>query len=224
MSDSLIKLKEHKDIIAKKIDKLAEIKKQQERLRDEAAQLEAELLKFAQEDLSNTKYKSVTYEGTHNNAMATVADSVKITYESFLPLIFGTAYEDMTKITTKVELTAPAKRLIAGIWLGNYDSRSTVDTVIKSMCLDEKTHKLVVKKCKGVNYQKDVDNLIAVAGYTEQEAQEYAYMLMEAAIWQQFTALMQVNGITDEAKIQDIISKIQAAFIVEQTTKITLEG
>lgn len=205
-----------------KIDRLAEIKKESERLKVEKDTIEAELLKNAESDLANTKYKSVSYAGTNSSVTATVADSVKITYASFLPIIFGKAYEDLTKTTTKVELTDPAKRLIAGIWTGNYDSRSTIDEVIKAMALDEKTEKLVRRKCKGANYSKDVANLKAIAGYDGEQAQEYAYMLMEAAVWQQFKTLLEVNGVTADEEVNDLLDKIQAAFVVEQTPKISL--
>lgn len=205
-----------------KIDRLAEIKWESEQLKAEKDVIEAELLKSAESDLANTKYKSVSYAGTHSSVTATVADSVKITYASFLPAIFGKAYGDLTKTTTKVELTDPAKRLIAGIWTGNYDNRSTVDEVIKAMCLDDKTEKLVRRKCKGINYSKDVTNLKAIAGYDDAQAQEYAYMLMEAAVWQQFKTLLEVNGVMTDEAVSDILDKIQAAFIVEQTPKISL--
>lgn len=205
-----------------KIDRLAEIKRESEQLKAEKDTIEAELLKNAESDLANTKYKSVSYAGTNSSVTATVADSVKITYASFLPVIFGKAYEDLTKTTTKVELTDPAKRLIAGIWTGSYDNRSTVDEVIKAMELDEKTKKLVRKKCKGVNYGKDVANFKAIAGYDDEQAQEYAYMLMEAAVWQQFKTLLEVNGVTADKEINNILDKIQAAFVVEQTPKISL--
>lgn len=205
-----------------KIDRLAEIKRESEQLKAEKDTIEAELLKNAESDLANTKYKSVSYAGTNSSVTATVADSVKITYASFLPVIFGKAYSDLTKTTTKVELTDPAKRLIAGIWTGNYDNHSTVDEVIKAMALDEKTEKLIRKKCKGINYSKDVANLKAIVGYNDTQAQEYAYMLMEAAVWQQFKALLEVNGVTSDEEISDILDKIQAAFVVEQTPKISL--
>lgn len=208
--------------IKAKIDRLTEIKRESEALKREKDTIEAELLKNAESDLANTKFKSVSYAGTSGSVTATVADSVKITYASFLPIIFGKAYSDLTKTTTKVELTDPAKRLVAGIWTGSYDNRSTVDEVIKAMCLDNKTEKLVRKKCKGANYSKDIANLKAIAGYNDAQAQEYAYMLMEAAVWQQFKTLLEVNGISTDEEISDILDKIQAAFVVEQTPKISL--
>lgn len=219
---NLTGLKNRADIIADKIDRLADLREQQAKAKQEADIIEADLLKVAQEDLANTKYKSVKYEGNDNKLQATVSETVKITLESLLPVIFGTAYADMVKVTTKLELTTPAKRLIAGIWQGNYVSDTTVTDVITSMALDDRTAKLVSKKCKGINYQKDIDNLITIVGMTEQQAEEYAYMLMEANVWQQFDTICQVNGInTDEARAE-LMKKIQAAFVVEQSTKVSI--
>lgn len=219
---NLVKLKERADIVAKKIDRLAELREQQAKAKQEADIIEAELLKVAQEDLANTKYKSVKYEGTDSNLQATVSESVKITLESLLPEIFGTVYNDMVKLSTKAELTAPAKRLVAGIWQGNFCKDTTVNDVISLMHLDDRTAKLISKKCKGINYQKDVDNLIIIANMTDRQAQEYAYLLMEAAVWQQFKAICDVNKIDSQDKINEVIKKIQAAFVVEATPKISI--
>ena len=138
-----------------------------------------------------------------------------------MPFVFGEAYNDMCKEKKQVELTAPAKRLIAGIWKGDYN-RSTVDEVISAINTDDKTKKVISKKCKGINFEKDKQNLIAV-GLTEQEASDFAYMMNEAQIWQQFKALLDINGIKDEAQIAALKTKITAAFLVEETPKIKLE-
>lgn len=220
--NELTALKKRQDEIAGKIDRLAKINDEITKLEQEADTIEADLLKTAQEDLANTKYKSVKYEGTNNKLQATVSESVKITLGSLLPQIFGIAYNDMVKQTTKLELTAPAKRLIAGIWQGNFVSDTTVDEVISSMNLDDKTAKLVAKKCKGINYQKDIDNLITIAKMTEPQAEEYAYLLMESAIWQQFKAICDVNKIDTQEAMDELMKKIQAAFVVEVTPKISI--
>lgn len=218
----LLAIKNRQDEIASKIDKLANLKDEITALKQKADVIEAELLKIAQEDLANTKYKSVKYEGTDSNLQATVSESVKITLESLLPEIFGAVYNDMVKLSTKAELTAQAKRLVAGIWQGNFVADTTVEDVISSMHLDDKTSKLVGKKCKGINYQKDVDNLIIIANMTDRQAQEYAYLLMEAAVWQQFKTICDVNKIDSQDKINEVIKKIQAAFVVEVTPKISI--
>lgn len=208
--------------IAEKIDRLAEIKSAMENLKTEKDTIEAELLKTAEEDLANTKYKSITYSGTKATLKAVTAESVKVTYEAFLPFVFGKAYSELCKTKSTVELTAPAKRLVAGLWQGNY-VRSTVADVIKSMSLDPTTEKLVIKKCKGVNFDKDKQNLMTITGMPEMLANENAYLLMEAAVWQQFNTLLELNGITDQNDIDELLQKIQAAFVVEETPKISVE-
>lgn len=220
--NELIALKKRQDEIAGKIDRLAKINDEITKLEQEADTIEADLLKTAQEDLANTKYKSVKYEGTTSKLQATVSESVKITLESLLPQIFGAVYSDMVKVTTKSELTAPAKRLIAGIWQGNFVADTSVNEVITSMHLDEKTTKLVAKKCKGINYQKDIDNLITITGMSEPQAQEYAYLLMESAIWQQFKTICDINKIDTQEAMNELMKKIQAAFVVEVTPKISI--
>lgn len=220
--NELIALKKRQDEIAGKIDRLAKINDEITKLEQEADTIEADLLKTAQEDLANTKYKSVKYEGTTSKLQATVSESVKITLESLLPQIFGAVYSDMVKVTTKSELTAPAKRLIAGIWQGNFVADTSVNEVITSMHLDEKTMKLVAKKCKGINYQKDIDNLITITGMSEPQAQEYAYLLMESAIWQQFKTICDVNNVDTQEAMDELMKKIQAAFVVEVTPKISI--
>lgn len=220
--NELIALKKRQDEIAGKIDRLAKINDEITKLEQEADTIEADLLKTAQEDLANTKYKSVKYEGTTSKLQATVSESVKITLESLLPQIFGAVYSDMVKVTTKSELTAPAKRLIAGIWQGNFVADTSVNEVITSMHLDEKTTKLVAKKCKGINYQKDIDNLITITGMSEPQAQEYAYLLMESAIWQQFKTICDVNNVDTQEAMDELMKKIQAAFVVEVTPKISI--
>ena len=208
--------------MCEKIDRLAEIKQQQEQLKHEQNIIEAELLKIAEEDLANTKYKSITYSGDKATLKAVTAESVKVTYEAFLPFIFGKAYDELCKTKTSVELTAPAKRLITGLWKGDF-IRSTVADVIRAMELDKNTEKLVVKKCKGINYEKDKQNLIDIVGMKPGLAEENAYLLAEAAVWQQFSVLLELNGIDNEARISELLQKIQAAFVVEETPKINVE-
>lgn len=220
--NALYAAKSNNEEIAEKIDRLSEIKADIENKKQQADIIEAELLKIAQSDLSNTKYKSVKYFGTESVLRATLSENVKITLESLLPSIFGSVYKDMVKTTSKSELTAPAKRLIAGIWQGNFVSGVTVEDVVASMELDDKTAMLVSKKCRGINYSKDIDNLVSITGFSEQKAEEYAYMLMEAAIWQQFRTICDVNGIATEEALDELMKKIQAAFVVELTPKISV--
>ena len=56
---------------------------------------------------------------------------------------------------------------------------------------------------------------------SEDDAREYAYLISEAAVWQDFKNLLTVNGM-DESHIDDILTKIQSSFVVEDSTKISL--
>lgn len=95
------------------VDRLVEIKAELSRLGEEKAALEAKLLKAAQEDLRDTKRKSVSYGGGLGRATAVMADSVKLVYPSLLRKIFGPVYEDAVTVKCDAKLTAPAARLLA---------------------------------------------------------------------------------------------------------------
>ena len=81
--------------------------------------------------------------------------------------------------------------------------------------------KQLAKKCKGINYDKDVHNILKFTNLSEDDAREYAYLISEAAVWQDFKNLLTVNGM-DESHIDDILMKIQSSFVVEDSTKISL--
>ena len=76
--NALYAAKSKNEEIAEKIDRLSEIKADIENKKQQADIIEAELLKIAQSDLSNTKYKSVKYFGTESVLRATLSENVKI--------------------------------------------------------------------------------------------------------------------------------------------------
>lgn len=88
--------------------------------------------------------------------------------------------------------------------------------------ITDEERKQLVKKCKGINYDKDVDNILKFTDLTEEDSKEYAYLIAEAAVWQDFCNLLTINGIDDETQVNDILMKIQSAFVVEDSTKISL--
>lgn len=70
---------------------------------------------------------------------------------------------------------------------------------------------------------KDVNNILKFTNLSEDDAKEYAYLISEAAVWQDFKNLLTVNGM-DESHIDDILMKIQSSFVVEDSTKISLSS
>lgn len=208
--------------LRKQIDELAAIKADMGKLKERKDKLEAEIIKQCSADLENTKYKSIRYEGDVFDLTAVTAESLKVIYNSFLPTIFGKAYEDAVTEKTDYTLSAPAKRMLIGLYKGNF-IRATVKEVVDQMAgITDDERKQLLKKCKGINYDKDVENIRKFTELSEEDAKEYAYLIAEAAVWQDFCNLLNLNGISDETQIKDILMKIQSAFVVEDSTKISL--
>lgn len=208
--------------LRKQIDELAAIKADMGKLKERKDKLEAEIIKQCSADLENTKYKSIRYEGDVFDLTAVTAESLKVIYNSFLPTIFGKAYEDAVTEKTDYTLSAPAKRMLIGLYKGNF-IRATVKEVVDQMAdVTDDERKQLLKKCKGINYDKDVENIRKFTDLSEEDAKEYAYLIAEAAVWQDFCNLLTLNGISDETQINDILMKIQSAFVVEDSTKISL--
>lgn len=208
--------------LKRQIDELAAIKADMGKLKERKDKLEVEIIKQCSVDLENTKYKSIRYEGDVFDLTAVTAESIKVIYNSFLPMIFGKAYEDAVTEKTEYSLSASAKRMLIGLYKGNF-IRTTVKEVIDQMAgITDEERKQLVKKCKGINYDKDVDNILKFTDLTEEDSKEYAYLIAEAAVWQDFCNLLTINGIDDETQVNDILMKIQSAFVVEDSTKISL--
>lgn len=208
--------------ITNKIDELAKIKQDMAKLKERKDKIEAEIIKQCSSDLENTKYKSIHYYGTDSELIAVNSESLKITYNAFLPFIFGKAYNDAVTEKTDYSLSAPAKRMLIGLYKGNF-VKSTIKDVVDQMAgVSEKERAQLLKKCKGINYDKDVENILKFTSLSETDAREYAYLISEAAVWQDFCNLLNLNNITDETAIDDILLKIQSAFVVEDGTKISI--
>ena len=211
-----------RDRFRESIDRLAAIKEQMAELTAEKEKIEAGILEKCSTDLENTKYKTIHYSGEAAELTATTAETIKVTYDAFLPFVFGKAYKSAVTEKTTLTLSTAAKRMLIGIWKGDY-IRMTVHEVIEQMEGVTYTEKKELhKKCRGINYDKDVANILKFTSLSEQDAKEYAYMISEAEIWQEFSSLLNLNDITEEAGIQELIQKIQAAFVVEDSTKISL--
>ena len=74
------------------IDRMAQIKKEKAELDDEYASLQAKLQVVGETALEDTKYKSVSYNGTSSKATVTIADKVSGVMPSLFADIFGKAF------------------------------------------------------------------------------------------------------------------------------------
>lgn len=209
--------------LADKVQRYAEIKAEQEELKAEMDDIEADILKAAETDLKDTKFKTVSYADNNGNVItATNADNVKLIYPSMLKVIFGKAYPDVVKEEITYKISAPAKRLLSAIYNGEYIKGGSVDEILKGLNLDDKSFNALRKKLKGANYDTDVKNLIKFAGIGETEAKENAYLVAEAIAWQDFKHLLLLNNRDfDDDIIKSAVDTINSAVTVEQIPKIT---
>ena len=160
-----------------RIRRYGEIKAKMAELKLEADMIEAEFLKDMEDDLKDSKYKSVEYsDGSGNRVTLTEADSLKIVYPSYLEHIFGTAYDDVVTTEVKYKLNAGANRMLTAIYNGEYLRGGTVGELVGTLGLDDKTQKALLKKLKGKSFDTDVKNLVKLGGLSEEDAKENAYL------------------------------------------------
>lgn len=208
--------------IQDKVDRLAQIKREVEKLKTEQDEIEGFFLQLGDSDLQNTKLKTVTYTGTNTNRVtATMSENLKQVYPSFFKEIFGNAYSDAVTEETKYKLSAPASRMLVNLWQKSY-TKMTVEQVIRQLPCDDTVKEVLSKKLKGANFKTDVKNLISIAGFSKADAEQYAYFVSEAATWESFLQLAKVNK-RSEVEMKDMLDTINSAIVVEETPKIQIE-
>lgn len=210
------------------IDRMAEISTAKKALTEEYDALQAKLLVEAEKELTDTKLKSVSWTSEDNNTAAvTVSDTVSVVAGELLQNIFGVVYPSMVEQKTTYTLKAPAKRILAAIWHREYCKGSVLE-IIGSLSCDDKTKNVLLKKVKGINFDKDKQNLIKIAGLSEAEASDTAYLINEAAAWENICTFVKVNngGEINNDILGDVITKVNAAVNVarEMKTKVTAAG
>lgn len=208
--------------IAEKVNRLAEIKRQTAALKSESDGIEAELLKQFETDVEDTKYRTVRYSGDGAAVTANYADKVALVYPSMLKKIFGEAYSDVVTEEVTYKLSANAKRLLAALYKKEYLRGTSVDMFITRVSDDSETRKVLSKRIKGKNFDGDKNNLMKLAGLDESEASDYAYMISEAAAWQEFERLLSASGGVSDERIAEVLEYINTAVTVEETPKITI--
>ncbi len=207
--------------ISEIIDRMAAIKQEKKVLESEYDRLQAQLQITAETALTDTKIKSVHYAGTNGNtAVVTIADTISIVAGELLPAIFGKVYPSMVKQEVKYTLKAPAKRILSAIWHKEY-CKGCVSEIISSLDCDDKSKKVLAKKLKGIDFDKDKDNLMIYAALSEEEASDTAYLINEAAAWENICAIVKVNhdGIINDDILADMINKVNAAVNVSRGIK-----
>ena len=174
--------------------------------------------------LEDTKYKSVSYsDGEGNKVTATEAESLKVVYPTFLKNIFGAAYKDVVTEETSYKVSAGAARMLTALYNREYVRDSSVEELVGTLGIDDKSEKALLKKLKGKKFDTDVKNLMKFAGLDEASAKENAYLVSEICVWNEFMRLMELNGTTSAEDISKALTWIDGAVTVEQTTKIKID-
>ena len=203
------------------IDRMAEISTAKKALSEEYDTLQAMLLVEAEKELTDTKLKSVSWvSGNKNTAAVTISDTVSVVADELLESIFGVVYPSMVEQKTTYTLKAPAKRILSAIWHGEYCEGSVLDIISRLEC-DDKAKRVLLKKVKGISFEKDKQNLMKIAGLSETEASDTAYLINEAAAWENICTFVKVNNdnqITEDI-LCDVITKVNAAVNVSRGMK-----
>lgn len=189
--------------------------------------IEAVLLVQGADDLKDTKDKSISYTDAHGNRLTyTEAVSVSVISPTYLRQLFGEAYDDIINEVPKTDYKIASKaleRMFAALYTGDI-TRITVSEFFEQLPCGEKEKKVLRKKLKGIDYEKDCAALSAIGGFNRNDAKDYAYLFADAVVWSQLIGVCQLAGmpLTDDT-INGIIQGINAAISVEETTKLRLE-
>ena len=131
----------------RKIDRLKEIKEETDKLKAEKDRLEGELILDCEQELANTKNKTLTYTTDNGNSVTfTAADNLTITYPSRLKLIFGNAYEDLVEEKVEYKVNPKGKQLLIDIFSDRYTQNVTLEQAINQLPAEKLAKKLKGKK------------------------------------------------------------------------------
>lgn len=205
------------------VDRLSELSRKKKEITEEYNQVEAEILKVGETKLEDSKEKSISYVGSGSNKVTfTKSESLKLVFPSRLKDIFGTVYNDVVEEKTTYTVNAHGKRILTNMWLNNYLKDSSIESIVKSLNVDEKTEKVLMKKLKGKNAETDKKTLISVAGLNEKIAEETAYFVSEVVAWENFMMIIKANDKTIE-DIPSVLKDIDSAVVVDEGVKLTVE-
>ena len=206
--------------IKAKADRLAKLTTQQDKIKGEIETLKAWFETKAQEDLKDTKRKTIEYWGTGNTKVV-VGNSaaVKPISMTMVKQLLGNVYPDFVKEEVSYKMTEPCKRLMVMMFLGNY-TEGSLDNTIRAITGDEKIQRTLKKKLKG-KYEKDTEILIKVAGLPKPEASDWAYLTEEIMGWEWMVQVLKAAGW--DGTPEEAVEIIHAAIYVDEGIKVTVE-
>lgn len=212
-------------ILKAKVDEFAKWMNLAAAAKKEIDKLKAEFQKEAVELMKDKKVKQMEFWGTKNAKVAvTTTETLKLVSYNFLLKVIGEVLiKDFVKEEPQYKLSEPFKRLLTAIFQGDY-MEQPVDDVIAQISDNEKIRKTLKKKLKG-NWEKDVENLKAIAGLDDGEAEHYAYFIQEAKNYEKIAHLLEAAGHAQNSDgFKKALDNIRHAVVVEEGIKVGLES
>lgn len=190
-------------------------------------EIESELSAAAVEELKDTKFKSVShYDPNGNKATYTEAVTLTIISPEYLKQLFGNAYNDIIKETTETKYevrSALFKRMLIALYRDDFTCITT-DEFWEQLKCDEDRKKVLRRKLKGSDFEKDRDNLVAFGGFSEADASDHAYLFADAVIWSAVRTVCGLAGMSPTTEnLNKIIHGINISVAVDETSKLKLE-
>lgn len=205
-----------------RVDRYAELSAQMEGLKAQLDEMKGFFESQAQNDLKDSKEKTIEYYGTGNNKVVVQnADTVKPIAMSVLKKLFGSAYSDFVKEEVKSDLKPNSKKFLADMVSGNY-TEGTLSDAINKITSDPKVQKTLSKKLKG-KFAQDKKNLLKyVPELSDNEASDWAYLITEVMNYQTILQIMDASEF--HGSVEDAVAKAKASVIIDETIKVTLEA
>ena len=173
----------------------------------------------AEQELEDTKLKTIEYWGTNSKIVVQSSAIVKPISWIVIKEVLGKTASDFIKEETKYTLNDVAKTLLANMFKGDY-IEDTLESVIERITSDPKKQKLLMKRLKG-KYKQDMKNIIKYAELDEREASDYAFMVQEVMAYQMILRIIEASG--NESNIEEAVAKVRSSLIVDEGIKVTLE-
>lgn len=216
-----------KEIIAAKVEEMAKLSKEKATLDLRYKELEAFFLKLGGEKLRDSKRRTCTFDDNDGHDVTyTEARTVKIISPAVLKRLMGDAFGDYIKESLEPMYTFKSKELertFASVYAADItvpERKLTVDEFYDQLPCDDSAKSALQKKLKGANFLTDCKNLIAIGGFSEEDAADYAYLFAESLEWQRFMTVLET--IENGRSVEEVIKSINSAISVSDTTKITV--
>lgn len=201
------------------VDRYAQLQATIDESKKELDSLKAFFESKAEQELEDTKLKTIEYWGTNSKIVVQSSATVKPISWVVIKEVLGKTANDFIKEETKYTLNEVAKTLLANMFKGDY-IEDTLESVIERITSDPKKQKLLMKRLKG-KYKQDMKNIIKYVELDESEASDYAFMVQEVMAYQMILRIIEASG--NESNIEEAVAKVRSSLIVDEGIKVTLE-